>query len=146
MTEPVLTDSDAAVVRQLSQGQGVVDLKTFLSESNLVAAKISRAPACQGVGASQVAAASRAGKKTTKMAAAGGGGNGGEVLRSELQAKEKALSKAKGEISQLKKELGNAKKRELAKAQQELAYAAQVLVPEGGGKGAGASKRRRGAQ
>jgi hypothetical protein len=96
------------------------------------------------VAASQ-GAPSRAGKKT-QVPAAAGGGNGGEVLRSELQAKEKALSKAKGEISQLKKELGNAKKRELAKAQQELAYAAQVLVPEGGGKGAGANKRRRGAQ
>jgi hypothetical protein len=96
-----------------------------------------------GSGAAQ-GAVSKAGKKTP--VAAGGGGNGGDVLRSELQAKEKALSKAKGEISQLKKELGNAKKRELAKAQQELAYAAQVLVPEGGGKGAGASKRRRGAQ
>ncbi|CAM0945597.1 unnamed protein product [Alopecurus aequalis] len=139
MSDPVLTDSDAVVVRRLAQG--VVDLKTFLSESNLVAAKISRAPACLGVGASQ-GAASQAGKKT-KMA---GGGNGGDVLRSELQAKEKALSKAKGEISQLRKELGNAKKRELEKAQQELAYAAQVLVPQGGGKGAGASKRRRGAQ
>uniref|UniRef100_A0ACD5ZBY4 Uncharacterized protein n=1 Tax=Avena sativa TaxID=4498 RepID=A0ACD5ZBY4_AVESA len=140
MSDPVLTDSDAVVVRMLPQGQGVVDLKTFLSESNLVAAKISRAPACLGVGASE-GAASRTGKKTAKMATAGG-----DVLRSELQAKENALSKAKGEISQLKKELGNAKKRELAKAQQELAYAAQVLVPESGGTGAGtASKRRRGA-
>ena len=49
MSDPVLTESDAAVVRRLSQGQGVVDLKTFLSESNLVAAKISRAPACLGM-------------------------------------------------------------------------------------------------
>jgi hypothetical protein len=48
MSDPVLTDGDAAVVRLLSQGQGVVDLKTYLSESNLVAAKISRAPAGPG--------------------------------------------------------------------------------------------------
>ncbi|EMS55400.1 hypothetical protein TRIUR3_18996 [Triticum urartu] len=143
-----LRTNDAAVACRLSQGQGVVDLKTYLSESNLVAAKISRAPACLGTGASQGAAPPTATGKKRKAAApaGGGGGGGGDVLRSEPRAKEMALSKAKGEISQLKKELGNAKKRELAEAQQALAYAAQVLKPEGGGKGAGAGKRRRGAQ
>uniref|UniRef100_A0A452Y3U0 Uncharacterized protein n=1 Tax=Aegilops tauschii subsp. strangulata TaxID=200361 RepID=A0A452Y3U0_AEGTS len=105
-----------------------------------------------GTGASQGAAPPTASGKKRKVAApagaavAGGGGGVGDVLRSELRAKEMALSKAKGEISQLKKELGDAKKRELAEAQQALAYAAQVLKPEGGGKGAGAGKRRRGAQ
>ncbi|XP_040249932.1 uncharacterized protein [Aegilops tauschii subsp. strangulata] len=151
-SDPMLAGNDAAVACRLSQGQGVVDLKTYLSESNLVAAKISRAPACVGTGASQGAAPPTASGKKRKVAApagaavAGGGGGVGDVLRSELRAKEMALSKAKGEISQLKKELGDAKKRELAEAQQALAYAAQVLKPEGGGKGAGAGKRRRGAQ
>lgn len=45
---PVLTETEAAVARRLAQGQGVVDLRTYLSESNLVAAKISRASACLG--------------------------------------------------------------------------------------------------
>ncbi|KAE8797797.1 hypothetical protein D1007_27077 [Hordeum vulgare] len=143
-SDPMLTGSDAAVARRLSQGQGVVDLKTYLSESNLVAAKISRAPSCLRTGASQGAPPPTATGKKRKVAAAAGGG--GDELRSELRAKEMALSKAKGEISQLKKELGDAKKRELAEAQQALAYAAQVLKPEGGGKGPGAGKRRRGAQ
>jgi hypothetical protein len=53
MSDPVLTDGDAAVVRLLSQGQGVVDLKTYLSESNLVASKISRASACPGTNISE---------------------------------------------------------------------------------------------
>ncbi|KQJ94586.1 hypothetical protein BRADI_3g11353v3 [Brachypodium distachyon] len=142
-SDPVLPEMEAAVARRLTQGQCVVDLRSYLSESNLVAAKISRAPPSHGVEASRSVASSTAGKKKKVAAAGGGGGNGGDMLRSELQAKEKALSKAKGEINQLKKELGNAKKRELAEAQQALAYAAQVLSPEDSAKG---SKRRRSAQ
>lgn len=48
LSDPVLTEAEAAVARRLAQGHGVVDLRTYLSESNLVAAKISRAPACIG--------------------------------------------------------------------------------------------------
>lgn len=180
-SDPVLTETEAAVARRLAHGQGVVDLRTYLSESNLVAAKISRASACLGKCArtgrhmsrtasmeyrcimqqslivlragtdasrgSTAAAAAAAGKKRK---VSGGGGNGGDVLRSELQAKEKALAKAKGEISRLKEELGNAKTRELAEARQALAYerklGTQVLKSEDGGKGAGAGKQRRGAK
>ncbi|KAF8656914.1 hypothetical protein HU200_060477 [Digitaria exilis] len=47
-SDPVLTEAEAGVARRLVQGHGVVDLKTYLSESNLVAAKISRVPACSG--------------------------------------------------------------------------------------------------
>ncbi|GJM90998.1 hypothetical protein PR202_ga07332 [Eleusine coracana subsp. coracana] len=50
MSDPVLTEGEAVVARRLAQGHGVVDLKTYVSESNLVAAKISRAPACLGAG------------------------------------------------------------------------------------------------
>jgi hypothetical protein len=48
LSDPLLTEAEAAVARRLAQGHGVVDLKTYLSESNLVAAKISRAPASLG--------------------------------------------------------------------------------------------------
>ncbi|KAF8656285.1 hypothetical protein HU200_060760 [Digitaria exilis] len=47
-SDPVLTEAEAGVARRLAHGHGVVDLKTYLSESNLVAAKISRVPACSG--------------------------------------------------------------------------------------------------
>jgi hypothetical protein len=70
------------------------------------------------------------------------------ALRSELQAKERALAQAKGQISKLEEELGKAKARELAEARQALAYerklGKQVIKAECS-KGAGAGKRRRGA-
>lgn len=73
---------------------------------------------------------------------------GGGVLRSELQAKDKALAKAQGEISRLKAQLGSAKARELEEARQALEYerklGTQVLKSDGAA--AGASKRRRGGQ
>ncbi|KAL6877589.1 hypothetical protein ACP4OV_012804 [Aristida adscensionis] len=150
-SDPVLTEAEAAVARRLAQGQGVVDLKRYLSESNLVAAKISRAPACLGTdatrGQSQTGPAA-AGKKR-KAAAAPSGGGGGDVLRSELETKERALAQAKGKISRLEEELARAKKRELDEARQALAFerqlGAQVLKAEGGkGAGAGTGKRRRG--
>ena len=48
-SDPALTEAEAAVARRLAQGHGVVDVKTYLSESNLIAAKISRVPACSGM-------------------------------------------------------------------------------------------------
>ncbi|XP_062221175.1 uncharacterized protein LOC133920588 [Phragmites australis] len=113
---------EAAVARRLAQGQGVVDLKTYLSESNLVAAKISRAPACHGTETSrgQPAPAGKKRKAPAAAAVAGGVGPSGEVLRSQLEAKERALAQAKGQISRLEEELGKAKKRELAEARQAL--------------------------
>uniref|UniRef100_A0A0D3F450 Uncharacterized protein n=1 Tax=Oryza barthii TaxID=65489 RepID=A0A0D3F450_9ORYZ len=66
----------------------------------------------------------------------------------ELQAKDKALAKAQGEISRLKAQLGSAKARELEEARQALEYerklGTQVLKSDGAA--AGASKRRRGGQ
>ncbi|KAL5211360.1 hypothetical protein ABZP36_022207 [Zizania latifolia] len=146
-SDPVLTQKEETVARRLTQGQGVVDLKTYLSESNLVAAKISSALACQGTGASQGSSVA-AGKKRK---VAGSGGNGSDpMLRSEVQAKDKALAKAQVEIGRLKQELGNAKARELAEARQALQYerklGTQVLKSEGGSNGATAGKRRRGGQ
>jgi hypothetical protein len=182
-SDPVLTEAEAAVARRLAQGHGVVDLKTYLSESNLVAAKISRVPACSGTYPVHVQShsgnrnfavqilkwlvvlyAHRAGteasrvqpsppakkKKAVAAAAVGaGGGPSGDTLRSELQAKERALAQAKGKISKLEEELGKAKARELAEARQALAYERQLrmqVIKAEGGKGAGAGKRRRGAQ
>ncbi|RLN07570.1 hypothetical protein C2845_PM11G15810 [Panicum miliaceum] len=148
-SDPVLTEGEAAVARRLAQGHGVVDLKTYLSESNLVAAKISRVPACSGTEASRVQPSPPAKKKKAVATAsvAAGGGPSGEALRSELQAKERALAQAKGKISKLEEELGKAKARELAEARQALAYERQLGTQViKGGKGAGASKRRRGAQ
>ncbi|KAF0934710.1 hypothetical protein E2562_028307 [Oryza meyeriana var. granulata] len=152
-SDPALTEREAAVARRLTQGQGVVDLKTYLSESNLVAAKISSAPACLGTEASRGSSVAAGKKRKVPGGASGGNGGGGDVLRSELQAKDKALVKAQGEISRLKAELGNAKARELEEARQALEYerklGTQVLKSEGAGgsKGAaGASKRRRGGQ
>ncbi|TVU32321.1 hypothetical protein EJB05_24046, partial [Eragrostis curvula] len=157
MSDPVLTEAEAAVARRLAQGHGVVDLKTYLSESNLVAAKISRAPACLGAGTEassrgQPELASKKRKAPAAAASACGGtsSSSGGVLRSELEAKERALAQAKGKISKLEQELDKAKKRELAEARQALAFERQlgthVLKAEGGGKGAGAAKRRRAAQ
>ncbi|KAG2658113.1 transcription initiation factor TFIID subunit 4-like [Panicum virgatum] len=152
-SDPALTEAEAAVARRLAQGHGVVGLKTYLSESNLVAAKISRVPACSGTEASRVQPSPPAKKKkaaaTASVAAAGGGGPSGEALRSELQAKERALAQAKGKISKLEEELGKAKARELAEARQALAYERQLgtqVIKAEVGKGAGAGKRRRGAQ
>ncbi|RLM78971.1 uncharacterized protein C2845_PM12G12670 [Panicum miliaceum] len=150
-SDPVLTEAEAAVARRLAQGHGVVDLKTYLSESNLVAAKISRVPACSGTEASRVQPSPPAKKKKALAAAAvgAGGGPSGETLRSELQAKERALAQAKGKISKLEEELGKAKARELAEARQALAYERQLgtqVIKADGGKGAGAGKRHRGAQ
>ncbi|CAN6231444.1 unnamed protein product [Urochloa humidicola] len=150
-SDPALTEAEAAVARRLAQGHGVVDLKTYLSESNLVAAKISRVPACSGAEASRVQPSPPAKKKkaaaTTSVAA--GGGPNGVALRSELQAKERALAQAKGKISKLEEELGKAKARELAEARQALAYERQLgthVIKAETGKGAGTGKRRRGAQ
>jgi len=53
------------------------------------------------------------------------------------------------QISKLEEELGKAKARELAEARQALAYERQLgmqVIKAEGGKGAGAGKRRRGAQ
>ncbi|CAL4888107.1 unnamed protein product [Urochloa decumbens] len=150
-SDPALTEAEAAVARRLAQGHGVVDLKTYLSESNLVAAKISRVPACSGTDASRAQPSPPAKKKKAAATAsvAAGGGPSGVALRSELQAKERALAQAKGKISKLEEELGKAKARELAEARQALAYerklGTQVIKAEAG-KGAGAGKRRRGAQ
>ncbi|OEL34703.1 hypothetical protein BAE44_0004277 [Dichanthelium oligosanthes] len=150
-SDPALTEAEAAVARRLAQGHGVVDLKTYLSESNLVAAKISRVPACSGTEASRVQSSPPAKKKKAVATAsvAGGGGPSGEILRSELQAKERALAQAKGKISKLEEELGKAKARELAEARQALAYERQFgtqVIKAEGAKGAGAGKRRRDAQ
>ncbi|PUZ75321.1 hypothetical protein GQ55_1G151200 [Panicum hallii var. hallii] len=150
-SDPVLTEAEAALARRLAQGHGVVDLKTYLSESNLVAAKIGRVPACSGTEASRVQPSPPAKKKKALAAAAvgAGGGPSGDTLRSELQAKERALAQAKGKISKLEEELGKAKARELAEARQALAYERQLrmqVIKAEGGKGAGAGKRRRGAQ
>ncbi|CAN6278391.1 unnamed protein product [Urochloa humidicola] len=151
-SDPALTEAEAAVARRLAQGHGVVDLKTYLSESNLVAAKISRVPACSGTEASRAQPSPPAKKKKAAAAASVGGGGGGPsgvALRSELQAKERALAQAKGKISKLEEELGKAKARELAEARQALAYERQLgtqVIKAEAGKGAGAGKRRRGAQ
>jgi len=183
-SDPALTEAEAAVARRLAQGHGVVDLKMYLSESNLVAAKISRVPACSGTYPVHVEAhsvnrnfavqilkwsivsyAHRAGTEASRVqpsppakkkkavasapSVAGGGGPSGEALRSELQAKERALAQAKGKISKLEEELGKAKARELAEARQALAYERQLgtqVIKAEVGKGAGAGKRRRGAQ
>ncbi|KAK3156707.1 hypothetical protein QOZ80_2AG0110760 [Eleusine coracana subsp. coracana] len=127
MSDPVLTEGEAVVARRLAQGHGVVDLKTYVSESNLVAAKISRAPACLGAGTETsrgqpapeakkrkapatacigTEAASRvqkpapeAKKRKAPAAASAASASVGGVLRSELEAKEKALAQAKGKIS-----------------------------------------------
>ncbi|BAF08558.1 uncharacterized protein [Oryza sativa Japonica Group] len=145
-SDPALTEREAAVARRLTQGQGVVDLKTYLSESNLVAAKISSAPACLGGTEASRGSSVAAGKKRKVLG--DGVSTGGGVLRSELQAKDKALAKAQGEISRLKAQLGSAKARELEEARQALEYerklGTQVLKSDGAA--AGASKRRRGGQ
>uniref|UniRef100_A0A0E0JYX3 Transposase (putative) gypsy type domain-containing protein n=1 Tax=Oryza punctata TaxID=4537 RepID=A0A0E0JYX3_ORYPU len=157
-SDPALTEREAAVARRLTQGQGVVDLKTYLSESNLVAAKISSAPACLGTddqlqqqkrtsdGTETSRGSSVAAGKKRKVPGDGVNSSGGGVLRSELQEKDKALAKAQGEISRLKAQLGNAKARELEEARQALEYerklGTQVLKSDG----ASGSKRRRGGQ
>ncbi|GJM90997.1 hypothetical protein PR202_ga07331 [Eleusine coracana subsp. coracana] len=113
MRDPVLTKGEAAVAKRLAQGHGVVDLKTYLSETNL-----SCAPACIGVGlhlhSPRSPPAPEAKKRKAPAAESVGSSSGGScvVLRSKLEAKAEALTQAEGKISKLEQDL-EAKKKEL---------------------------------